>query len=100
MTAPAQLEVGQCTRWAITPTHSHVGLAVKHLKFTTVRGQFTRFSGTIVEDLNDPTQSSVEVTIDAASISTNHPMRDDHLRSADFLDVAQYPAITFQSRRI
>jgi polyisoprenoid-binding protein YceI len=89
-------QVGTTTRWNIDPSHSQVGFAVRHMMMSTVRGRFESFEGEIVGDEADAENSSVSVTIDASSISTNDPKRDEHLRSADFLDVETYPTITFQ----
>lgn len=86
--------------WQIDPAHSLVELSAKHMMFTTVKGRFSGLKGTIVDHADDPSQSSVEVEIDAASISTGDAQRDAHLQSPDFLDVAQYPTITFRSTRI
>jgi polyisoprenoid-binding protein YceI len=65
-----------------------------------VRGEFTKLSGSALLNPADLAKSKVEVTIEAASINTREPQRDEHLRSADFLDVANYPALTFRSKRI
>jgi polyisoprenoid-binding protein YceI len=71
------------------------------MMFTTVRGRFKKLNGTIVcPDESDPTRASVEAEIDASSIDTGDENRDAHLRGADFLDVANYPKITFKSTRI
>jgi polyisoprenoid-binding protein YceI len=83
--------------WTIDPAHSVVELAVKHMMFSTVKGQFPNVVGTIVLDESNLANSSVSTQIDAASINTGEPNRDGHLRSADFLDVERFPAITFES---
>lgn len=88
------------TTWKIDPAHSSVEFAVKHMMFTTVRGRFKSFSGTITVDEDAPESSSAEVEIDAASIDTGVEDRDEHLRSEDFLDVERYPTITFRSKRV
>ena len=88
------------TTWQIDPSHTLVELAAKHMMFTTVKGRFTGVKGTIVEHEDDPTQSSVQAEIDAATITTGDEQRDAHLKSADFLDVENYPTITFRSTRI
>lgn len=87
-------------RYEIDTGHSYVGFAVRHLGVATVRGKFARFSGEIMLDENDPTKSSVNVTIDASSIDTSHDRRDNDLRSANFFEVEKYPNITFTSTRI
>lgn len=83
-------------RWTLDPAHSTVGAVAQHLGISSVRGHFTEFSGQIriaarVEE------SSVTATITSASIDTGNKQRDDHLRSADFLDVDVYPEITYRS---
>jgi polyisoprenoid-binding protein YceI len=82
--------------WDIDPVHSEVSFVVRHMVVSKVRGRFDRFEGTIVT-ADDPLQSSVEATINAASINTNQEQRDAHIRSADFLDVDNHPEITFRS---
>lgn len=82
--------------WTIDPTHSTASFVVRHLGLAKVRGGFGIQSGTI-HVAEAPEDSSVEVEIDAASIDTGEPGRDDHLRSPDFLDVAEYPKLTFRS---
>jgi polyisoprenoid-binding protein YceI len=88
------------TTWTFDPTHTHVGFKTKHMMVTTVRGQFTGITGTIVGDVTDPTLAEVDVEIDASTIDTRNEQRDAHLRSADFLDVENFPSITFRSTRI
>jgi polyisoprenoid-binding protein YceI len=88
------------TTWQLDPTHSTVEFAVKHMMFTTVRGRFKTFAGSVHIDERNPDQSRVEVTIDAASIDTGVADRDAHLRSPDFLDVEKYPTIVFRSTRV
>jgi polyisoprenoid-binding protein YceI len=88
------------TVWNIDPAHTSIEFAVKHMMFTTVRGRFKEFSGTIEADEANPGRSKVEVAIKAASIDTGVADRDTHLRSADFLDVERYPTITFRSKRV
>jgi polyisoprenoid-binding protein YceI len=65
-----------------------------------VRGEFTKLTGTATINPADPSKSSVDVTIDAASINTREPQRDEHLRSADFLDAANFPTLSFHSKQI
>jgi polyisoprenoid-binding protein YceI len=88
------------TTWKIDPNHSTVEFAVKHLMITTVKGHFNELEGEIVTADGDPSRSSVTATIKAASIDTRAGQRDDHLRSADFLDAANFPELTFKSTRI
>jgi polyisoprenoid-binding protein YceI len=86
--------------WQIDPAHTNTQFAVKHMMVSTVRGQFNKTSGTATWDGKDFTTASVEIAIDAASINTREPRRDDHLRSADFFDVAKFPTLTFKSTKI
>lgn len=86
--------------WKLDAAHSQIAFAVKHMMVTTVRGRFDRFEVDVDLDETDPTKSSVVARIDAASINTGADGRDQHLRSADFFDAAQYPEITFRSSRI
>jgi polyisoprenoid-binding protein YceI len=88
------------TTYEIDPNHSNVGFAVKHMLINTVRGKFREFTGVIQMDENDLTKSSVDVTIQAATIDTGFPRRDDDLRGSDFLDVAKFREIRFVSDRI
>jgi len=86
--------------WKIDSAHSHIEFAVKHLMISTVKGRFADVDGEIVIVNGDSSRSSVTATIKAASIDTRTEQRDDHLRSADFLDAANFPEITFKSKRI
>jgi polyisoprenoid-binding protein YceI len=86
--------------WALDVAHSAVEFSAKHMMITTVRGRFNKFDVKLNLDENNPTNSSVEVTVDAASLDTREPKRDDHLRSGDFLEVEKYPNITFKSKRV
>ncbi len=76
--------------------HSYVGFAVKHFGLSSVKGEFQKFAGTVTID-GDPTRSSVSVTIDAASFHSRDEQRDGHVRSADFLDVDNFPELIFTS---
>src|SRR6476661_2701554 len=85
--------------WTVDPAHSSVEFRVKHMMISTVRGRFGEFEATI-EAAADYPESKVRGTVKAASIDTNEPRRDDHLRSADFFDAEQHPEITFESTGI
>ena len=86
--------------WKIDADHSEVGFAVKHLMVATVKGTFRRFSGQVMLDENDLGKSIVEVEIDVTSVDTRQDQRDAHLRSPDFFDASNFPAMTFRSTKI
>ena len=88
------------TTWQIDPQHTSAGFSVKHLMISTVRGQFKGVTGNVNWDDQDINKSTVEVTIDANTVDTGEPKRDADLKSANFFDVAKYPAITFKSKKI
>ena len=90
------IEVPLAGTYSLDASHSHVGFAVRHLMVSKVRGQFTKFSGT-VDIAADPAESSVEVEVDLASIDTNDEKRDAHLRSNDFFDTESHRTMTFRS---
>ncbi|HRJ29458.1 MAG TPA: YceI family protein [Cyclobacteriaceae bacterium] len=85
-------------KWALDPTHSELAFKVRHMMITNVKGEFRKFDASIVSDGTDFTKSSIDVTIDAASIFTNEDKRDGHLKSADFFDVENYPTLSFQGK--
>ena len=84
----------------IDPRHSSVEFRVRHLGLSRVTGRFEIFEGTFKYDPDDPTQSSVSVTIDTNSLNTGVQRRDNHLRSADFLEVEKFPTMTFESTSV
>lgn len=86
--------------WTIDAAHSEIQFSAKHMMIATVRGKFAQFSGTIEADDQNPAAAQVQVEIEAASIDTGNEQRDAHLRSADFLNVEQYPSITFKSTKV
>ncbi len=86
--------------WQIDPNHSSAQFAVRHLAISTVRGAFTKVSGIVQFDDRDISKSSVEVTIDAASVDTRVPDRDKDLRSDRFFDAEKYPTLTFKSTKV
>ncbi|AXA37108.1 Protein yceI precursor [Candidatus Sumerlaea chitinivorans] len=86
--------------YTIDPVHSSITFSVRHLGVSSVKGRFTEFSGSIFYDEADVTQSSASVVIKAASINTDNPQRDEHLRGADFFDVEKYPEIRFRTTAI
>jgi polyisoprenoid-binding protein YceI len=88
------------TNWNIDKAHSGINFSIRHMVVSKVRGRFAKYTGTVKLDENDLTKSVVEANIDAASIDTGTPERDDHLRSPDFFDVDQFPELRFRSTRI
>ena len=92
--------LSQAATWKSDPKHASVQFAVRHLMVATVRGTFDKFDVTATIDENDISQSSVEATIEVASVNTRNEKRDNHLRSADFFDVAKHPTITFKSKAV
>ena len=82
--------------YAIDASHSHVGFKVRHLMVSKVRGRFADFAGTVTI-AEAPLESSVEVTVQLASIDTRDEQRDGHLRGADFFDIETNPTLTFRS---
>ena len=97
MTAPV---ANATNTWKIDASHSSVEFSAKHMMFTTVKGRIGEVEGTIEIDGDAPEAANVNVTMKAASIDTRSEQRDGHLRSADFLDVENYPEITFKSTKI
>jgi polyisoprenoid-binding protein YceI len=88
------------SNWQIDPAHSSAQFSVRHMAISTVRGAFSKVAGSVMLDDKDVSKSTVEVTIDANSVDTRVPDRDNDLRSEKFFDVAHYPSITFKSRKV
>ncbi len=88
------------TNWNIDPVHSSAQFKVKHMMISNVKGEFTAVTGTLSLDEKDITKSRVEASIDVTTINTREAQRDAHLKSADFLDVEKFPAISFKSTRV
>jgi len=86
--------------WTFDPAHSEAAFSTRHMMIATVRGHFKKVSGTINFDPSNPAAATVEAHIDASSIETGVADRDNHLRSADFLDVGTYPTIIFKSTKV
>jgi len=97
--AIAGAAAGQAATWQIDPMHSAAQFSVRHLGVSTVRGAFTKVSGSAKFDAADPSKVSLDATIDASSVDTRVEMRDNDLRSPNFLDVQKYPTITFHSKQ-
>ena len=88
----------QATIWQIDPNHTAAQFSVRHLGISTVRGAFTKVSGTVVYDPANPGKTAIDVTIDANSVDTRVERRDNDLRSPNFFDVAKYPTVSFKSK--
>lgn len=86
--------------WNIDPAHTSAEFIARHMMVTNVRGKFTDVSGTVHFEPANPTATSVDVTISAASVTTGANDRDNHLRSPDFFDVEKYPHLTFRSTKV
>ncbi len=86
--------------WQIDAGHSSIEFSARHMLISKTRGKFTKFSGTVELDEANPANSSVDIQIDAASIDTGLADRDNHLRSPDFLTVAEFPTLNFKSNRV
>ncbi|KYC69735.1 hypothetical protein B4099_1079 [Heyndrickxia coagulans] len=88
------------TKWAVDYAHSTIDFTVKHMMISKVKGSFQNFEVELEADPQDLTDANISFIVDASSISTKNDDRDNHLRSADFLDVEQYPKITFVSKSV
>lgn len=97
LAAPA---LADTTTWQIDPDHTSAQFAIRHLMVSTVRGTIGPVTGTVTIDDVDPSKSAVSAAIDAKGIDTRNQKRDDHLRSADFFDVAKHPRLTFTSKKV
>src|SRR5262245_6272978 len=87
-------------KWTFEPGHTAAEFSVRHMMVACVRGHFKNIHGSLEFDPANPAASSVEATIQAATIWTGEPARDEHVRSADFLDAERYPSITFRGGRV
>jgi len=99
LSAMGAAAAAQSATWQIDPNHSSAQFSVRHLGVSTVRGAFTKVSGTAKYDPADPAKVSLDATIDASSVDTRVAMRDNDLRSPNFLEVEKYPTIIFHSRQ-
>jgi polyisoprenoid-binding protein YceI len=96
---PSEISGYLAGTWDLDPIHSHIGFAARHLMLSKVRGRFTKFDVQIVT-ADNPLDSTVTASIDAASIDTGNEMRDEDLRSERFLDTASHPLMTFRSTSV
>ncbi len=86
--------------WKIDPQHSAAQFSVRHMAISTVRGAFSKVTGTVVLDEQDVTKSTVDVSIDVSTVDTREPARDKDLRSDHFFDVEHFPTMTFRSKKV
>jgi len=86
--------------WQIDPVHSSIHFTIRHFVISKIHGRFTKWGGTAQLDEQAPESSHVDIHIDVASLDTNDPKRDGHLKTADFFDVERYPEITFRSTKV
>lgn len=93
-------QIASASGWTIDPAHSSARFAIKHMMVSNVNGSFGKVSGNVQYDEKSLPKSTVEATIDVASIDTNEPKRDEHLLSKDFFEVEKYPTITFKSKKV
>jgi len=96
----ASAAIAQTQTWNIDPNHSAAQFSVRHLGISTVRGAFTKVSGTVQYDPANPSKTVIDASIDANSIDTRVEMRDNDLRSPHFFDVAKFPTLTFKSKKV
>lgn len=96
----AMASVTMAAEWQIDKAHSSVGFTVRHLVIAKVSGQFTDFDGKFVFDTENLGAGTVEMTVAVESVNTNDTKRDDHLRSPDFFDAANFPQMTFKSKSV
>ena len=92
--------LAQTTAWQVDPAHTNSQFAVKHLGVSTVRGSFTKTTGQVQLDEKDITKSQVEITVDTTTLDTRVSARDNDVKSANYLDVAKFPTMTFKSKRV
>src|SRR6266403_172339 len=100
LAAALSLPAAANSNWQIDPAHSSAQFSVRHMAISNVRGAFSQVTGSVVFDDKDVSKSTVDVTMDANSVDTRVPDRDNDLRSEKFFDVARYPSITFKSRKV
>jgi polyisoprenoid-binding protein YceI len=92
--------VAQTTSWNVDTAHTNTQFAVRHLGISTVKGEFTKTSGTIQLDEKDVTKSSVEITVDTTTLGTRNEGRDKDVKGEGYLDTGKYPTMTFKSKSV
>ncbi len=90
----------QTTKWIVDDTHAKLGFKVTHFGISETEGKFTKFTGTVLSDKPDFSDSKIDLTIDVSSVDTDNEQRDTHLKSADYFDVAKYPQIIFKGKSL
>jgi polyisoprenoid-binding protein YceI len=98
--ALAATAAAQAGTWQIDPKHTAAQFSVKHLGVSTVRGAFSKVTGSVTHDPAEPSKDSLEATIDASTVDTRLEMRDNDLKSPHFIDVQKFPSITFKSKSV
>jgi len=96
----AETSAPSTVTWKIDPAHSGAEFKVRHMMISNVKGSFSGLSGTLIEDIADPTRSRVEASIEIGTLNTGDQQRDTHLKSADFFHHDQHPVMTFKSTRV
>ena len=97
LAAPALAEPKE---WTLDLGHAHIGWEIDHMNLARTAGRFDAFDGTFLIDAENPANSAITVTVEAASVNSNHVGRDNHVRSADYLDAVGFPVITYRSTAI
>lgn len=87
-------------KWVVDPSHTLVEFSVRHMMFATVKGRFGTIDGAVFGNATDLAGAEIEMSLDAASVDTKEPNRDQHLRSADFFDVENHPKVLFRSAQV
>ena len=100
MTPGTTTPAAATTTWNLDPAHSAADFKVKHMMIANVKGSFSGLSGVLTEHTIDSTLSSVEASVDVATVSTGDAQRDGHLKSADFFDAEKFPKLTFKSTAV
>jgi polyisoprenoid-binding protein YceI len=90
----------QSVKWIVDDTHAKLGFKVTHFGISETEGKFTKFTGTVLSDKPDFSDSKIDLTIDVSSVDTDNDQRDTHLKSADYFDVAKYPQIIFKGKAL